>query len=69
MELNYAGYQEHKKEHREFLKTTVSFCQRVVAREHNLIDDLCEFLEQWLAKHILGTDKKFTECFNKNGLV
>jgi hemerythrin len=38
-------------------------------KENNIIDDLCEFLEQWLVEHIQGTDKRFTECFNENGIV
>lgn len=69
LEHDYPEYQQHKNEHKEFLKTTVDFCQQVMNRESNIIDDLCEFLEQWLAEHIQGTDKKFTECFNKNGFV
>lgn len=67
--LGYPEYQQHKNEHKEFLKTTVDFCQRYMDIDNRIIDDLCEFLEHWLAKHIQGTDKKFTECFNKNGLV
>jgi hemerythrin len=69
LDVNGPEYQQHKKEHNEFLKTTVGFCKRVMNRENNIIDNLCEFLEQWLVEHIQGTDKKFTECFNKNGIV
>jgi hemerythrin len=69
LDLDYPEYQQHKEEHKEFLKTTVGFCRRVMNKENNIIDDLCEFLEQWLVEHIQGTDKRFTECFNENGIV
>lgn len=69
LRFDFLEYQQHKKEHKEFLKTTVGFCQRVMNGNYDIINDLCEFLEEWLTKHIQGTDKKFTECFNKNGLV
>lgn len=67
--LDYSEYREHKKEHTEFLKTTISFCKRAVAKETDLMGDICEYLEQWLVRHIQVTDNKLTECFNKNGLV
>ncbi|MBC8555888.1 MAG: hemerythrin family protein [Candidatus Brocadiales bacterium] len=69
LDLDYPEYQQHKEEHKEFIKTTVSFCKRVMNRDNNIIDDLFEYLGQWLVEHIQGTDKKFTECFNKHGLV
>lgn len=69
IEFNYPEYQLHKKEHKDFLMTTVGLCQRVMKRDNNIIDDLFEYLEQWLAEHIQGSDKKYTEFFNKNGLI
>ncbi len=67
LKFDYPEYEQHKKEHKEFLMTTVGFCQRIMDRDYTIIDDLREFLEQWLAIHIQGTDKKYTECFNKSG--
>ena len=62
-------YQLYKKEHKDFLMTTVGLCQRVIKRDNNIIDNLFEYLEQWLAEHIQGSDKKYTEFFNKNGII
>ncbi len=69
LKLDYPEYHQHKDEHKEFLMTTVGFCQMVSGRDYNIIDDLCEFLEKWLAKHIQETDKKYTEFFNNNGII
>lgn len=68
IKFDYPEYHEHKKEHKDFLITTVGFCQRVMNREYDIIDDLREYLEQWLAEHLQGSDKKYSEYFNKNGI-
>jgi hemerythrin len=69
MSFAYPEYQQHKEEHKNFIMTTVDFCKRVMNRDYNIVDDLFEYLKQWLAEHIQGSDKQFTECFNKNGLI
>ena len=66
--FGYPEYQLHKEEHRDFIKTTVDFCKSVMKGNYNIAFDLLEYLNHWLANHIQGTDKKYTECFNKNGL-
>jgi hemerythrin len=66
--FGYPEYELHKEEHREFTKTTVGFCKRVMNGNYKIACDLLEYLKQWLANHIQGTDKKYTECFNKNGI-
>ncbi|MGR3303998.1 MAG: bacteriohemerythrin [Candidatus Scalindua sp.] len=66
--FGYPEYELHKEEHREFTKTTVDFCKRVMNGNYNIANDLLEYLNQWLANHIQGTDKRYTECFNRNGI-
>ncbi len=69
--FDYPDYQQHKKEHKDFLITTVGFCERVMNESYNhvvIMDDLFDYLNQWLAKHIKGSDKKYIECFSKNGI-
>ncbi len=67
--FGYPEYELHKEEHREFTKTTVNFCKRAMNGNYNIAYDLLEYLNQWLANHIQGTDKKYTECFNRYGLT
>ncbi|MFQ5687553.1 MAG: bacteriohemerythrin [Candidatus Scalindua sp.] len=66
--FGYQEYKLHKEEHREFTKTTVGFCKRVMNGNYNIASDLIEYLNHFLANHIQGTDKEYTECFNKNGI-
>ena len=66
--FEFPEYELHKEEHRKFIKTTVDFCKRVMNGDYNIAFDLLEYLKQWLVNHIQGTDKRYTECFNRNGL-
>ena len=34
----------------------------------NITINLMDFLSDWLVKHICGTDKKYSDFFNKNGI-
>jgi hemerythrin len=45
------------------------FNQRFKIEGGAIVKDLLDFLEDWLVDHLNGQDKKYTECFNKNGLV
>ena len=67
--FGYPEYELHKEEHRAFTRTTVDFCKSVMNGNYSIAYDLLEYLKQWLGNHIQGTDKKYTECFNKNGIT
>ncbi len=67
-EFGYPEYELHKEEHRNFTKTTVNYCNTIMNGNYNITDDIFKYLRWWLINHIQGTDKKLTECFNKNGL-
>ncbi len=67
--FEYQGYHLHKKEHQDFLRKTIGFCKRVTNGDYNITDDLFEYLKQWLSKHIQECDRKYAECFKKNGLI
>ncbi|MGR3302450.1 MAG: hypothetical protein ACUZ8I_08080 [Candidatus Scalindua sp.] len=36
--------------------------------DYRTIDDVLKYLKQWLSSHIQVSDKKYTDCFNINGL-
>ncbi|MCP4154520.1 MAG: hemerythrin family protein [bacterium] len=66
--FNFSGYTNHKKEHDAFVKKVVDFQEKHTAGKLTLQIDILRFLKEWLDKHIVGTDKGYTACFNKNGL-
>lgn len=64
-----AGYPDLA-QHRELHQL---FMSRIAQLESDLMDDskapqledLCQFLNQWLASHILGVDQKYSSYLNK----
>ena len=67
-EFDFPEYLTHRKEHIDFVGKTVYYKNRVVGGESQIINEIMGFLKQWLVKHIQVTDKKYIDCFKKNGL-
>jgi hemerythrin len=68
-EFNFPGYQPHRSEHIDFTNTAIDYKNRVVGGDYQIINEILEYLKQWLVNHIQVTDKKYIECFKKNGLM
>ena len=66
--FNYAGYDAHKAEHESFVAKVSEFRKDYENGRITLTMTLMNFLKDWLVKHIQGTDMKYRECFNENGL-
>ncbi len=65
--FEYPEYQSHKNEHTDFYIKTLVYSNRETKGDSQITDDILEYLQQWLVGHIQITDKKYTDCFNKNG--
>lgn len=69
--FHYELADEHKKEHKKLLEQAEEFkkhCQNNPEKIYDIVDELFEFLENWLVDHLANQDKKYMECFKKNGL-
>lgn len=66
-QFKYEGSSEHKTEHRK-LKTKVAEFQKRDEDYLKVAFELADFLENWLVEHLDEMDKKYTKCFNDNGL-
>ena len=67
-DFKYYDYKSHKDEHNSFSKRIPSYWQELADNNFKVIDAILEHLKWWLTNHIQGTDKKYVDCFNENGL-
>ena len=67
--FKYNDYKSHKDEHINFSNMISNYTKRLMDGEYKIIDEILEYLKQWLFNHIQGTDKKFVTCFKKNDLI
>ncbi len=65
------GYPEgpdHKEKHRKMTSKVLALQQQFEQGKATITLDVMEFLQQWLDKHILGTDKKYGPFLNGKGV-
>lgn len=66
------GYEEresHAAEHKKYIEDINRFHSSYLNQEKDLSEKMLTFIEGWILGHINSTDKKYTECFNKHGLI
>jgi hemerythrin-like metal-binding protein len=68
IEFKYPEYQYHKEEHHDFSKKAIEYCERVTHGDSQISNEILEYLKRWLVNHIQATDKKYVDCFKRNGL-
>lgn len=64
----YPEYAEHKEKHDKMTAKVLSLKKEVAAGKKMISLEVMSFLEQWLDKHILGTDKKYGPFLNAKGV-
>jgi len=55
-ERNYPGLEDHKFEHRFFIRRISSFCKEVVDENKKLSEKMLEFLADWVKHHTFEED-------------
>jgi len=66
-----AGYPElenHREKHQKMTQKVLALQAEVKAGKKTITMEVMRFLEQWLDKHILGTDKKYGPYLNAKGI-
>jgi hemerythrin len=67
-QINYPDFKNHKIEHDKFIATILDFEERYKNGKFILTVEVTNFIKDWISKHIMGTDKKYTDFFIKNGI-
>jgi len=68
IEFDYPECRYHSEEHYRFFSKTMAYFDRVVNGDYHISNELIEYLKQWLVNHIQVTDRRYIDCFKKNGL-
>jgi hemerythrin-like metal-binding protein len=68
IEFKYPEYQYHKEEHQHFSIKALSYRNRIINNDYMVVNEMLEYLKQWLFNHFRRTDEKYIEYFNKNGI-
>lgn len=64
----YPDHIHHKHEHEEFVKNVLVFKEDFDSGRIALTLKVMNFLKEWLIKHILGSDKEYTNYLNARGV-
>lgn len=64
----YPDFEKHKRSHEKLVEQVTGFVQRVDAGDESVAGELLEFLNEWLSKHIQGSDKAYTPFMNEKGI-
>ena len=66
--FNFPEFQLHRNEHLDFTDKTFANHNKVIMGDYQIANEILEYLKQWFVNHIQETDRKYIECFKKNGL-
>ena len=64
---HYPDFDRHKKEHESFINRVKEIEDKFNSDQTVLSLDITSFLFDWLKKHIMISDKKYSEFFIENG--
>jgi len=65
--FNYKGKDAHVIQHKEFIRR-LGEMKKQITEDCEDVEDLLEFLVNWLIHHIKGTDHMYVECFHEHGV-
>ena len=65
----YPEYQEHQEIHAKMTNKALSLQKEFQAGKMGITLDTMKFLEDWVSKHILGTDKKYGPILNSKRVL
>ena len=64
----YEGYQEHKDKHEKMTAKILDLQRQFKSGQAAMTIEVMNFLKNWLDKHIVGTDMKYSAFLNSKGV-
>jgi hemerythrin len=65
----YTDYAAHKAVHEDLVRQVTKFDKEFREEKFGLSIQMMNFLKDWLSKHILETDKKYSPFLNSKGVI
>lgn len=65
----YPGYDEHKMKHEKMTQKVLEIMGELKSGSANITPEVRIFLENWLNKHILGSDKSYAPYLGRRAAV
>jgi len=66
LDNNYPLFQNHRKEHGQYLRKLRALIEAYENAEAGLPDDISTFLEKWLLAHVSESDLRYARYFRSN---
>ena len=67
-QYGYSEYSKHKKEHDDLTKQVLEIKAKFESGNTSITIEVMNFLKDWLSKHILYTDKRYSGFLNAKGV-
>jgi len=67
-QYGYPDAEEHKIKHQKMTEKVLDLQKQFKAKKISITFEVMDFLQNWLDKHILGTDKKYGPYLNGKGV-
>ncbi|UUO25127.1 bacteriohemerythrin [Colwellia sp. M166] len=64
---DYPNLVAHKAQHKQMIKQVERFMDLYNEKGHEALNEISEFLANWLINHINGTDKEYSELLSQRG--
>ena len=61
-QARYPGLEEHKRKHRAMVAQVEGFTAEITSGKATVSLKLMNFLKDWLTRHIMETDQRYSDC-------
>jgi hemerythrin len=67
-QFGYPGFDEHKAQHDAFVEKVMDYSERLKDGRFVISLEITNFIKEWITKHIMGTDKKYSAFLVAKGV-